>query len=139
VSASASVAWLVGASAVLLAAHLFSDLLARLASTQDDPKWSEVTSIGHEDVSVAYGGLGAAVIMGVAAVARLNGERALHFVVGGRTGRARRPVFLRSVTPPSGAAPVDDRRRSRVRRGHRLPREHSLKTLAAPIRRSRGR
>ena len=82
VSAPASVAWLLGASAVLLAAHLFSDLLARLASTQDDPKWSEVVSIGHEDVSVVYGGLGAAVIMAVAAVADLHSENALYVVVG---------------------------------------------------------
>ncbi len=82
VSATASVAWLLGASAVLLAAHLFSDVLARLAATQDDPKWSELISIGHEDVSVMYGGLGAAVIMAVAALADLDSENALHVTAG---------------------------------------------------------
>jgi uncharacterized membrane protein len=81
VSAVPSVAWLLGASAVLLAAHLFSDVLARLASTQDDPNWSELISIGHEDVSVVYGGLGAAMIMAVAAVADLDSENALYVVV----------------------------------------------------------
>ena len=80
-SAASSVAWLLGASAVLLAAHLFSDLLARLASTQDDPNRSELFSIGHEDVSVVYGGLGAAVIMAVTAVADLDSENALYVVV----------------------------------------------------------
>ena len=82
VTAAASVAWLLGASAVLLAAHLFSDLLARLASTQDDPNWSELFSVGHEDVSVVYGGLGASVIMAVAAVADLDSENGLYVVVG---------------------------------------------------------
>lgn len=81
-SAAASVAWLLGASAVLLAAHLFSDVLAHLASTQDDPNWSELISIGHEDVSVTYGGLGAAAIMAVAAVADLDSENALNVVAG---------------------------------------------------------
>jgi hypothetical protein len=82
VSAAASVAWLLGASAVLLGAHLFSDALARLASTRDDPHWSEIVSIGHEDVSVVYGGLGGAAIMAVAAVADLDSENALLVSVG---------------------------------------------------------
>ena len=77
VSAAASVAWLVGASAVLLGAHLFSDVLARVAATRSDPDWSEIVSIGREDVSVVYGGIGGAAIMAVAAIADLDSENAL--------------------------------------------------------------
>jgi hypothetical protein len=82
VAAATSVAWLLGASAVLVAAHLFSDVLAHLAATQDDPNWSELTSIGHEDLSVSYGGIGAAMLMTVAAVADLDAENALYMTVG---------------------------------------------------------
>ncbi len=77
VSAAASVAWLLAASVVLLGAHLFSDVLAHVAATRDDPNWSEIVSIGHEDVSVVYGGIGAAAIMAVAAIADLHSENAL--------------------------------------------------------------
>jgi len=77
VSATTSVAWLLGASAVLLGAHLFSDVLARVAATRDDPNWSRIVSIGHEDVSVVYGGVAAAGIMAVAAIADLDSENAL--------------------------------------------------------------
>lgn len=82
VSAAASVAWLLGASAVLLGAHLFSDVLAALVATQDDPNWSEIVSIGNEDVSVVYGGVGSATIMAVAAFADLDSENALLVSVG---------------------------------------------------------
>ena len=77
VTAGVSVAWLVGAGAVLLGAHLFSDVLARVATTRDDPNWSEVLSIGREDVSVVSGAIGAALIMTVAALADLDSENAL--------------------------------------------------------------
>jgi hypothetical protein len=77
VSAATSVAWLLGASVVLLGAHLFSDVLAHVAATRDDPNWSEIISISHEDVSVVYGGIGAAAIMAVAAIADLHSENAL--------------------------------------------------------------
>jgi uncharacterized membrane protein len=82
VTASASVVWLLGSSAVLVAAHLFSDVLARLTATQADPDWSELISIGHEDLSVGYGGIGAAVIMAVVAVADLDSENALYVTAG---------------------------------------------------------
>jgi hypothetical protein len=80
-SASASVAWLLGAGAVLLAAHLFSDVLAHLASTRDDPNWSETLRIGRADVSVAIGFVGAALVMAVAALADLDSQGALYACV----------------------------------------------------------
>lgn len=80
-SAGASVAWLLGAGAVLLAAHLFSDVLAHLASTRDDPNWSETLRIGREDVSVAVGFVGAALVMAVAALADLDSQNALYACV----------------------------------------------------------
>jgi hypothetical protein len=80
-SAGASVAWLIGAGAVLLAAHLFSDVLAHVASTRDDPDWSETLRIGREDVSVTVGFIGAALIMAVAALADLDAEGALYSCV----------------------------------------------------------
>lgn len=80
-SAGASIAWLIGAGAVLLAAHLFSDVLAHLASTRDDPNWSETLRIGREDVSVVIGFVGAAFIMAIAALADLDAQSALYTCV----------------------------------------------------------
>ena len=80
-TAVASVAWLIGAGAVLLAAHLFSDVLAHVASTRDDPNWSETLRIGREDVSVTVGFIGAALIMAVAALADLETQGALFVCV----------------------------------------------------------
>jgi hypothetical protein len=80
-SAEASIAWLLGAGAVLLAAHLFSDVLAHLASTLDDPDWSETLRIGREDVSVTIGFIGAALVMAVAALADLDPQGALYACV----------------------------------------------------------
>ena len=76
-SAVASIAWLIGAGAVLLAAHLFSDVLAHVASTRDDPNWSELLRVGREDVSVTVGFIGAALIMAIAALAGLGARGAL--------------------------------------------------------------
>ena len=81
VSAQASMAWLIGAGVVLLAAHLFSDVLAHLASTREDPNWSETLRIGREDVSVTAGFIGAALIMAVAAIADLDAQGALYTCV----------------------------------------------------------
>jgi len=81
-SATVSLASLLGASVVLLAAHLFSDVVARLATTRDEPNWSDLISISSEDVSVVYGGAGAAVIMAVAAVSGLDSATALNVAVG---------------------------------------------------------
>lgn len=80
-SAGASIAWLLGAGAVLLAAHLFSDVLAHLASTRDDPDWSATLRIEREDVSVTIGFVGAALIMALAAVADLDTQGALYACV----------------------------------------------------------
>lgn len=80
-SAGASVAWLLGGGAVLLAAHLFSDVLAHLASTRDDPNWSETLRIGREDLSVTVGFVGAALIMMIAALADLDTQGALYTCV----------------------------------------------------------
>ena len=82
VTAGVSVAWLLGAGAVLLLAHLFSDLLAHVAATEDDPDWSEIVSIGREDVAVTGGAVGAAVVMAVVWLADLDAERALVGCVG---------------------------------------------------------
>ena len=80
-SALASVAWLIGAGAVLLAAHLFSDVLAHVASTRDDPNWSQTLRIGREDVSVTVGFIAAALIMAVAALADVDARGALFICV----------------------------------------------------------
>jgi len=77
VSAGVSVAWLLGAGAVLLAAHLFSDVLAHLATTHEDPNLREALSIGRADLSVTVGSVVAALIMTVAAIADLDSENAL--------------------------------------------------------------
>jgi hypothetical protein len=77
VSASASVAWLLGSGLVLLAAHLFSDLLARVAVSRDDPDWNEIVHLGYEDAAVTLGAVGAAAVMAFAAIAELDAERAL--------------------------------------------------------------
>jgi hypothetical protein len=80
-SAGASVAWLLGAGAVLLAAHLFSDVLAHLASTLEDPDWSETLRIGRADVTVTIGFIAAALVMAVAALADLDSQGALYACV----------------------------------------------------------
>jgi len=80
-SAGASVAWLLGAGAVLLAAHLFSDVLAHLASTRKDPTWSATLRISRADVAVTFGFIGAALIMVIAELARLDTQRALYVCV----------------------------------------------------------
>ena len=76
-SAGASVAWLLGAGAVLLAAHLFSDALAHLASTHNDPTWSATIRIARANVSVTLGFLGAALIMAIAGLADVDTQSAL--------------------------------------------------------------
>jgi hypothetical protein len=80
-TAGASVAWLLGAGVVLLAAHVFSDVLAHVASTRAEANWSETLRIGREDVSVTAGFVGAALIMSFAAVAGLDAEHALYACV----------------------------------------------------------
>ena len=77
VDSGAAVGWLLGAGAVLLGAHLFSDVLGHVATTRDDPDWPEILSIGREDVSVVAGALGSALIMAVAALADLDSVSAL--------------------------------------------------------------
>lgn len=77
VSAQAAVLWLLGAGAVLLAAHLFSDVLAHTAAAQNDPDWSEIISVGQEDLSVVAGSVGAALVMAIAAIADLDSQRSL--------------------------------------------------------------
>jgi hypothetical protein len=77
VSAAVSVAWLLGAGAVLLAAHLFSDVLAHVAATQHDPNWGEFLTIGRADVSVAAGAVASAAVMAIAALADLDAQNAL--------------------------------------------------------------
>ena len=77
VSAGTAVAWLIGAGAVLLVAHLFSDLLAHVAATRDDADWSEIVHIGRHDLSVTAGAIGAALIMTIAALADLDSQSAL--------------------------------------------------------------
>lgn len=72
-----SVAWIVGAGGVLLVAHLFSDVLAETAATQRDPSRAELLRVGREDIAVASGFLGAALIMAVAAIGDLDARTAL--------------------------------------------------------------
>ena len=82
VSAAASVGWLVGAGLVLLAALLFSDVLAHLASNRVDPKWSETLRIGRADLAVTIGFIGAAFVMAVTALTDLDAEGGLLFCFG---------------------------------------------------------
>jgi hypothetical protein len=77
VSAHAAALWLLGAGAVVLAAHLFADVLAHAAATRGDPTWSEIITVGREDMAVVAGAVGAALVMGVAAVADLDSKRSL--------------------------------------------------------------
>ena len=76
-SAGTAVAWLIGAGAVLLAAHLFSDVLAHVAASRNDPIWSETLRIGRGDLAVTTGFVGAAVIMTIALLGDLDSQRAL--------------------------------------------------------------
>lgn len=82
VAAEVAVAWLLGAGAVLLAAHLFSDVLAHVAATQQDPNWREVLTIGREDLAVSAGAVVAALIMAVTALADWDARTALIWCVG---------------------------------------------------------
>ena len=83
-SAGASVAWLLGAGAVLLAAHLFSDVLAHLASTLDDARLVRDAPgrspgrVGHHRLRRRR------LVMAIAALAGLDAQAALYtcFVVG---------------------------------------------------------
>lgn len=77
VSSGVAVAWLLGAGAVLLGAHLFSDVLAHASASGEDPHWRDVLAIGGEDLAVTYGAVGAAVVMSIAALANLDAEAAL--------------------------------------------------------------
>jgi hypothetical protein len=77
VSARHAVAWLFGSGAVLLAAHLFSDVLAHVAASRDAPVWNEILRVGQHDAAVTYSAIVAALAMTGAAVADLDTERAL--------------------------------------------------------------
>jgi hypothetical protein len=77
VSAGTAVAWLLGSGAVLLAAHLFSDVLARVAASRDAPVWNEILRVGKHDAAVTIGAIVAALAMTAAAVADLDTERSL--------------------------------------------------------------
>ena len=77
VSAGHAAAWLLGSGAVLLAAHLFSDVLAHVAASRDAPVWNEILRVGHHDLAVTYGAIVAALAMTVAAVGDLDTESAL--------------------------------------------------------------
>ncbi len=72
-----SVAWLLGAGGVLLVAHLFSDVLAERAATQQDPGWAGFSRVVREDIGVVAGFIGAAVIMTLAAIGDLDAQTAL--------------------------------------------------------------
>jgi hypothetical protein len=76
-SAGHAVAWLLGSGAVLLAAHLFSDVLAHVAASRDAPVWNEILRVGRHDAAVTYGAIAAALAMTVAGVADLDTERAI--------------------------------------------------------------
>lgn len=76
-SARTSVAWLLGAGAVLFAAHLFSDVLAHLASTREDPSWSSTLRISRSDVSVTFGFIAAAAVVATAGLTGLDTRTAL--------------------------------------------------------------
>ncbi|MGI9577253.1 MAG: hypothetical protein ACR2OH_03545 [Microthrixaceae bacterium] len=76
-SAWTSVGWLLGAGGVLLAAHMFSDVLANTVATKDDLRWSRVLRIGREELSVVAGAVGAAAIMTLVALADLDSQRGL--------------------------------------------------------------
>jgi hypothetical protein len=80
-SASESAGLLLGAGAVLLAAHVFSDVLAKTTATRSDLSWSRVFGVGREEIAVTYGFVGAALIMAVAEVADLDVESALGFSI----------------------------------------------------------
>lgn len=77
VSAGHAVAWLLGSGAVLLATHMFSDVLAHVAASRDVPDWNEILRVGHHDVAVTYGAIAAVLVMVVAAVTDLDTEHAL--------------------------------------------------------------
>jgi hypothetical protein len=77
VSAGHAAAWLLGSGAVLLAAHLFSDVLAHVAASRDAPVWNEILRVGRHDAAVTFGAIAAALAMAVASIADLDTERAL--------------------------------------------------------------
>lgn len=77
ISARTSVAWLLGSGAVLLAAHMFSDVLARVTISRDTPDWNAILRVGKEDIAVIGGAVGAALFMTVAAIADLDADIAL--------------------------------------------------------------
>ena len=76
-SAGGSAAILIGAGSVLLAAHLFADVLAHLASTRDDPTWSATLRITRADVAVTFGFIAAALVMAFVWLTDLDSQTAL--------------------------------------------------------------
>lgn len=82
VTAGVAIAWLLGAGAVLLAAHLFSDVLAHMAANRQDTNWRDILTVGREDVAVTVGSVASAVLMTVAALAGLDSRDALVACVG---------------------------------------------------------
>ncbi len=72
VASGVAVAWLLGAGAVLLAAHLFSDVLAHVAASGQDVDWPAILTVGREDLAVTVGSVASALLMTVAALADLD-------------------------------------------------------------------
>ena len=62
---------------VLLAAHLFSDVMARMIAREEDVRLASVLSIGKEDASVALGGLAMGTAMLVAHLAEADPSTAM--------------------------------------------------------------
>lgn len=72
-----SIAWLLGAGAVLLVARLFSELLARIASSREELHRADLVEIGAEDVAVVAGFLGAVAVVAAAAGIGIDHQSAL--------------------------------------------------------------
>lgn len=72
VASGVAVAWLLGAGVVLLAAHLFSDVLAHVAASREDVDWRAILTVGREDLAVTVGAVASALLMTVAALADLD-------------------------------------------------------------------
>jgi hypothetical protein len=77
IPAGESAVILLAGGAVLLAAHLFSERLGHLAATQEDLHWRDAVRIGRSTISVATGWVGAAALMGFAAITGIDSNRML--------------------------------------------------------------
>ena len=128
-----SVAWILGAGAVLLIAHLFSDVLAETAATQRDLDWGEIVRVVREDIGVTAGVPRCRPDHGRGGHRRPGRSDRPSSLRGSRIAGCCRIVVLRDSTSPSTRTGDHGPGVCCARSAHRRSREHGLSGIRSVL------